>query len=128
MLELMLAGAGPEALVFEQPGEIITLGAIVAEEFFDRTASVISLHPDDLRQSPGWNGQVVYILEDCVSLHEMPRTSVGGTSAADSVQGQPIVQLSDFDRAALEGAYVEATRVSMKISSNGANDGSHRTH
>lgn len=114
MLELMLSGSGPKALVFERAEEILTLGVIVAEEFFKKTTPVVSLRPDDFRQLLGWNGQMVHVLGDCVSLHSIP-TTVCATTVADSAHAQPIVQLSKFDREALEGVYGEATRISMKI-------------
>ncbi|KAF5585096.1 DUF521 domain-containing protein [Fusarium pseudocircinatum] len=80
MMELILNGLGPKALIFKRREDIITLGVIVAEEFFGKTAPVVVLRPEDFHQILGWN-----------------------------------VQLSDFDKASLEGVNGEATRISMKI-------------
>lgn len=43
ILELLLNGASPAAIVLCQPDEIIALGAIVAEELFDRKLPVLCL-------------------------------------------------------------------------------------
>lgn len=96
ILELMLSGLGPKALLFERPEEILTLGVIVVEEFFNKTAPVISLRPGDFQKLLGWNGQMVYVFGDCVSLLPIPE-SANGATAADSNHGKSTLQLSVFD-------------------------------
>ncbi|KAF5643078.1 DUF521 domain protein [Fusarium sp. NRRL 52700] len=99
MMELILNGLGPKALVFKRREDIITLGVIVAEEFFGKTAPVIELRPEDFRQLLNWNGNTVYIHGDKAVLD------------ISSLK----VELSDFDKASLEGVHGEATRISMKV-------------
>ncbi len=111
MMELILNGLGPKALIFERREEIITLGVMVAEELFDKTAPVVTLTPEDFRQVLGWDGKIVHVRGDQVSdtvLEWNAGNGVGGLS-------QSRVQLTDADRAMLDGANGEAARISLKI-------------
>ncbi|RKL22783.1 hypothetical protein BFJ72_g14633, partial [Fusarium proliferatum] len=62
MMELILNGLGPKALIFQRSEEIITLGVMVAEELFNKTAAVVTLNPVDFRQVLDWNGKTVHVL------------------------------------------------------------------
>ncbi|OJJ61726.1 hypothetical protein ASPSYDRAFT_64967 [Aspergillus sydowii CBS 593.65] len=111
MMELILNGLGPKALIFERREEIITLGVMVAEELFDKTAPVVTLRPEDFHQVLGWDGKTVHVRGDQVSdtvLEWNAGNGVGGLS-------QSRVQLTDADRAMLDGANGEAARISLKI-------------
>ncbi|KAF5549752.1 DUF521 domain-containing protein [Fusarium napiforme] len=114
MMELILNGLGPKGLIFKRREDIITLGVIVAEEFFGKTAPVVVLRPEDFHQVLGWNGNTVYIHGDKVS--DLPlHPSLPDHDRAMFDIGSLKVQLSDFDKATLEGVNGEATRISMKI-------------
>ena len=60
LLELLLAGRGPAALVLAEPDEILSLGAIVAEELFGRSLPVVGLGTEAFaaraEQGDGWVG------------------------------------------------------------------------
>jgi cis-L-3-hydroxyproline dehydratase len=114
MMELILNGLGPKALIFKRQEEIITLGVIVAEEFFGKTAPVIALRPEDFRQVLGWNGTAVYIHGDKVSDSPLQLNPPELNRAIFDISSLE-VQLSDFDKATIEGANGEATRISMKV-------------
>ena len=106
LLELLLAGRGPAALVLAEPDEILSLGAIVAEELFGRSLPVVSLgaeafaalaEQDEIAVKDGWVGAPGEFFPD--------RTS---EAPAD-------LQLSAADQAKLAGAEGQAVQAAMKI-------------
>lgn len=118
MLELLLNEKGPKAILFERREEILTLGVMIAEEIFGKSIPVVVLQKEDFRKILRLDGQCVYIVDERVSNSELigqpdtkpPYLSVGGlTSSANGVQ------LSQSDRAFLDGVCGEAARVSMRI-------------
>lgn len=116
MMELILNGMGPKALIFERLEEIITLGVMVAEELFDKTAPVVTLSPDDFRELLGWNGRPVHVQDEQVSdapLNSNDKPNGAVNEAIDLNASN--VQLTDADREMLDGADGEAARVSLKI-------------
>jgi predicted aconitase/predicted aconitase with swiveling domain len=50
LMEIILNGHGPAALVLEQPDEILALGAIVAELVFDKQLPVVTVGPEGFAQ------------------------------------------------------------------------------
>ncbi|MBX5199511.1 DUF521 domain-containing protein [Rhizobium sp. NZLR10] len=49
LLDLILTGRGPAALVFSEAEDVLTLGALIAAEMFDRPMPVIRLSPENFR-------------------------------------------------------------------------------
>ncbi|KUM38704.1 cis-3-hydroxy-L-proline dehydratase [Pseudomonas sp. EpS/L25] len=106
LLELLLAGRGPAALVLAEPDEILSLGAIVAEELFGLSLPVVSLgaeafatlaEHDEIAVSDGWIG--------------VPGRVFPGSHPDDSAE----LQLSATDQAKLAGAQGQAVQAAMKI-------------
>ncbi|MGM3426076.1 cis-3-hydroxy-L-proline dehydratase [Pseudomonas benzopyrenica] len=106
LLELLLAGKGPAALLLAEPDEILSLGAIVAEELFSCSLPVVSLgteafaalaERDEIAVADGWVGAP----ED-----PFPATPVDTPKE---------LQLSATDRAKLAGAEGQAVQAAMKI-------------
>ncbi|KAG5807711.1 hypothetical protein H9Q74_007677 [Fusarium xylarioides] len=114
MMELILNGLGPKALIFKRREDIITLGVIVAEEFFGKTAPVVVLKPEDFSQVLGWNGTTIHIHGDKVSNGPLQLSPPELDRTIFDIHNLK-VQLSDFDKATLQGVNGEATRISMKI-------------
>lgn len=114
MMELILNGLGPKALVFERREEIITLGVMVAEELFDKTAPVVTLSPGDFREVLKWDGRIVHVQGGRVSDIAVDGSSNGVASLCTGLR-QSNVQLTGEDRAMLDGANGEAARISLKI-------------
>jgi len=106
LLELLLAGRGPAALLLAEPDEILSLGAIVAEELFGRSLPVVSLGAeafaaladrDEVAVGDGWVGASEALLPSA-------------TAAAPAE-----LQLSATDQAKLAGAEGQAVQAAMKI-------------
>lgn len=94
ILELILNGQGPAAIVLEHPEAIITLGVIVAEEVFKRSIPVIAV------------GKQAF-----AALKTAKRVRI---SDAVAEIGSDIV-LTDADQAILSGERGEAAAVAMRI-------------
>jgi predicted aconitase/predicted aconitase with swiveling domain len=94
ILELILNGQGPAAIVLEHPEAIITLGVIVAEEVFKRSIPVIAV------------GRQAF-----AGLKTARRVRI-----SDAVEGIGAdIALTDDDQAILTGAHGEASAVAMRI-------------
>ena len=106
LLELLLAGRGPAALLLAEPDEILSLGAIVAEQLFGLSLPVVSLGAeafaalaeiDEIRVSDGWIG------------------SPGGHFPPAAPEDTAELRLSATDQAILDGAQGRAAQAAMKI-------------
>lgn len=115
MMELILNGLGPKALIFERREEIITLGVMVAEELFDKTAAVVTLNPEDFCEALGWDGKTVHIRGELVSDAPLKADSANGAAKPTIDLNNFGVKLTDADRAMLDGASGEAAKISLKI-------------
>jgi len=94
ILELILNGQGPAAIVLEHPEAIITLGVIVAEEVFGRSIPVVAV------------GKEVF-----ARLRTAKRIRI-----SDAVAGiGSDIALTDRDQAILAGERGEAAAVAMRI-------------
>lgn len=116
MMELILNGLGPKALIFERREEIVTLGVMVAEEMFDKTVAVVTLDPEDFRHILRWDGEIVHVHNGRVSnaLSEAAKTGDSPSRLASDIV-KPDVNLTVADRAMLRGEDGEAARVALKI-------------
>jgi predicted aconitase/predicted aconitase with swiveling domain len=119
LMEIILNGHGPAALVLEQPDEILVLGAIVAELVFGRQLPVVSLGTDGFRQLRGalWvnlqaNGQLI------ASSEPGPTTALPATvpaSPSASSEAFHRMHLNPADQAILDGAEGKAKQVALQI-------------
>lgn len=118
MLELLLNGKGPNAILFERREDILTLGVMIAEEIFNRAIPVVTLGPDNFDELWRLNGSYIHVLDRCISADE-PCSLAGdrltAVNRSESETHTSHVKLSDIDRALLDGAHGEAARVSMRI-------------
>lgn len=107
MLELLLNGKGPKAMIFSRQEDILTLGVVVAEEIFGRSLPVVRLAPDDFRRAVKCDR--LTIDGRWVSGHAF--------SAPPPTRDPPVddIALSAGDRALLDGAHGEAAQVAMRI-------------
>lgn len=105
LLDLILGGRGPAALVFRDAEDVLTLGALVAAEMFGANLPVLRLSPDafaTVATARDARIEADAVLADGQRLPVAPPL----TSA---------LELTDADRAMLDGAGGEAQRQSMRI-------------
>lgn len=105
MLETILSGTAPAALVFERVEEILTLGVIVAEEIFGRSIPVVCLAPAGFAQ-----------LRD-VAWAEVDGAFVRAAGLSGGGADFAPVSLSPTaeDQAFLDGAHGLAAQAAMRI-------------
>ncbi|TVY59871.1 Uncharacterized protein Focb16_v003964 [Fusarium oxysporum f. sp. cubense] len=111
MMELILNGLGPKALVFERKDEILTLGVMVAEELFNMTAPVLVLDPEDFSRLITLSSRQVHVEGDRISDAPLQGDASKPTIDANNYG----IQLDDDDRATLSGANGVAARISLNI-------------
>ena len=119
LMEIILNGHGPAALVLEQPDEILVLGAIVAEWVFGQQLPVVSIGAEAFAQlrNARWvslqaNGQLT------ASSAPEPLTalpSAAPASASPRVDAAQGIHLNPEDQAILDGAQGKARQVAMQI-------------
>jgi len=105
LLELILNGHAPAALVFSENEDVLTLGAIVAREAFHRSLPVIRLAPTEFAS--------LFAQEACTiapTRLEAPGLSI---DLSDASTGG--LSLSDSDRAMLDGRDGAAVQTAMRI-------------
>jgi len=105
LLQLSLNGLAPAALVFHAQEEVLTLGALVSERIFERPLPVISLTPADYRRLA--LSHRAQLLGSRILLDE------GEIQLASTRLGD--IELSETDRALLDGARGPAARMAMEI-------------
>jgi predicted aconitase/predicted aconitase with swiveling domain len=105
LLDLILTGRGPAALVFSQAEDVVTLGAMVAAEMFERPLPILRLAEAD------WTA---------LAARPHARITESTITAGDlvlSLAASPdqTLVLSDRDRALLEGTKGRAAQIAMRI-------------
>ncbi|KAL2107476.1 hypothetical protein VUR80DRAFT_5159 [Thermomyces stellatus] len=116
MLELLLNDKGPKGLVFARREDILTLGVMVAEEFFNKSIPVVALDAQDFQKILGFS----HVHIDGNSVSGVTPYDVRESLQADfaTAPSDPLVSsmtLSAQDKAVLEGARGEAARAAMRI-------------
>lgn len=105
LLGLALAGTAPLALIFREGEDILTLGALVAGQLFDRPIAVLRL--TDAEYAALAKEQAAEITGTHLRAGELewPLDPVDGSG----------LELSEEDRAFLHGAHGEAAQLAMEI-------------
>lgn len=116
LLELILNGPAPAALVLAEPDEILTLGTLVAEHVFDVQLPVLCIGHAAFAELAAHAGASVRV--------DGTRLQVFDTAPADGWQATPIAHdgshppsltLSAGDRAILAGEQGRAAQVAMQL-------------
>ncbi|MCZ0963710.1 cis-3-hydroxy-L-proline dehydratase [Paracoccus benzoatiresistens] len=105
LLDMVLQGRAPAALVFSEPEDVVTLGALIASRMFDRPLPVLRLTPQDfaaLARQPE-----ARITRDAIFAGELR------VPLAPLPEGA--LTLTDADRAMLAGAEGPAVQQAMQI-------------
>ncbi|UXT60329.1 DUF521 domain-containing protein [Agrobacterium fabrum] len=105
LLDLILTGRAPSALVFCEAEDVLTLGALVAAEMFDKALPVIRLDAETFSR---------FSRAAHVSIDQNTITA-DGVSLAIAPPATAHLDLTDDDRAMLEGRDGIAVRQAMRI-------------
>lgn len=111
IVELLLNGCAPAALIFQQPEPLLTLGVLIAKEMFQLSIPVLMVNDTAV-----WN---MLSQADTANISSGTMEVVlkhGGSSQSDLTPcEQRSLELSSADRAALNGANGEAARIAMEM-------------
>ncbi|KAI9903059.1 hypothetical protein N3K66_002411 [Trichothecium roseum] len=110
LLELLMNGKGPGALIFERREEILTLGVMVAEEVFGKSIPVVVLSPGDFKSLLSLHGLPLHVQDGRVSAQQ---GEVDYKGQGNDYKSQ--VHLSELDQAFLDGQHGEACRIAMRV-------------
>ncbi|KAK1241746.1 hypothetical protein MKX07_007569 [Trichoderma sp. CBMAI-0711] len=116
LLELLLSGKGPKALIFSRREDILTLGVVVSEEIFHKSIPVVILAVADHEELLGAryvavNGGMVSTVQLGDAMHSPEDDS---PEPLDTTLGLNI-ELSNKDYAFLSGAHGQAAQAAMRI-------------
>lgn len=67
ILELIMNGNGPRALIFERTNEILAVGVFVAEELFGQKIPLVIVGPKNFKTILRWDGEEVFVRDHQVS-------------------------------------------------------------
>uniref|UniRef100_A0A7C1X5G4 DUF521 domain-containing protein n=1 Tax=Pseudomonas graminis TaxID=158627 RepID=A0A7C1X5G4_9PSED len=114
LLELILNGHAPAALVFERVEDILTLGVLIAEHMFGHSIPVISLGEAGFAALR--NVAFVRVEDDCVSGFASPPPPLPRDQTKQASH-RPVTQISltETDQGFLDGACGKAAQVAMGI-------------
>lgn len=119
MLELILNGHAPCALLFGEDEDILTLGVVIADDVFGRSLPVLCLGRENFDRLEGVGrvdvtGSTVRILD---GLPADTGEDTGSTKKASLPDAAivPGVALSAFDRACLDGDHGHAAAIAMRV-------------
>lgn len=105
LLDMALNGKAPAALVFCEPEDVVTLGAMIAAGMFGKPLPVLRLSPE----AHAWLAQArtARITETALEAEGLTLPIAPPATGA--------LELTDHDRAMLDGAEGEATAQAMRI-------------
>jgi len=113
LLELILNGHAPAALVFERVEDILTLGVLIAEQMFGHSIPVISLGEAGfaaLREV-----KFLRVEDSRVTTFDSTPPAVPAPSPRHASRVSHAISLTEMDQAFLDGAYGKAAQVAMGI-------------
>ncbi|WP_206705460.1 cis-3-hydroxy-L-proline dehydratase [Marinomonas colpomeniae] len=114
ILEMMVNGKGPDAIIISRPDDIITLGVWIAQEMFDKSIPVVMLEADEFEKIS--NQKYASIIGEKVQCSEQRfTTNLPFDSASEKSLIWNEITLSDYDRSLLNGEKSLAAQVAMKV-------------
>ena len=116
MLELLLNGPAPAALVLAEPDEILSLGALVAEHVFDVQLPVLCIGHAAFAELERHTGAIARIDGERLQLFtDAPDDDWRATPIAHNDAHSGSIVLSERDRAILAGEQGRAAQVAMQL-------------
>ncbi|HEY0288587.1 MAG TPA: aconitase family protein [Pseudomonas sp.] len=113
LLELILNGHAPAALVFERVEDILTLGVLVAEQMFNQSIPVISLGAEGFAALR--DVHYVRVENDRLTCFDAPPSPLAPRAQQTFNISHAHVTLSETDQALLDGTHGKAAQVAMGI-------------
>ena len=130
ILELILNGIAPKAMVLRQPDAILALGVIVAQELFGKSIPLVSLGPDGFSEIAAapyaavHGATVVAGSSGAGAAAAAADAATAPPSSPDDLLKASALELTNEELAMLEGDNGEAAAVAMRILARaGAIDG-----
>ena len=116
MLELLLNGPAPAALVLAEPDEILSLGALVAEHVFDVQLPVLCIGHAAFAELERHTDAIARIDGERLQLFtDAPDDDWRATPIAHNDAHSGSIVLSERDRAILAGEHGKAAQVAMQL-------------
>ncbi|MCZ4320482.1 aconitase family protein [Pseudomonas anguilliseptica] len=116
LLELILNGPAPAALVLAEPDEILTLGALVAEQVFNVQLPVLCIgHAAFADLEPHAGASVRIDGEQLLLAADAPDSPWSAEPMASTDGPRTSLSLNARDRALLAGEYGQAAQVAMQL-------------
>lgn len=113
MLEILLNGSAPAALVFREDEEILTAGIIVAEVLFGKTVPILVL--SDVEFAKLHDVEVVSIEDDVLVTGELAGYALLTHGNGSPLGDSKTLDLTAKDRARLNGDLGQAAAMAMRI-------------
>lgn len=119
LLELLLNGCNPAALVFEREETILTLGVVVAREFFGKSVPVVQLSGKgfaaiETAELVLIEGGIIRCVEEAV-VNEQKEGVAHSLSYGAELELPDDFTLTAFDRQILAGSLGKAAEVAMRV-------------
>jgi cis-L-3-hydroxyproline dehydratase len=114
MLELLLNGKAPKAILFEREEDILTLGVVVAEELFGKSIPILTLTPENFKRV----ARAEYVKIDnslVVCGDDNTSQTERDLPAADPDHILGAVELTNTDSDMLAGVHGKAAQAAMRI-------------
>ena len=115
LMELISNGHAPAALVLAEAEEILTLGVLVAQTLFERSLPVLCIGSEafaGLQRKAFASVDGTHLSLFDTAPDDTAPTSISDTPTADPGTG---IELTEHDRALLDGSYGKAAQVAMQI-------------
>ncbi|KAG9630763.1 hypothetical protein KCU95_g8596, partial [Aureobasidium melanogenum] len=110
LLELILNGNAPAGFIFEREELILTLGTIIAVEFFEKSVPIVQVESDEFAELAGH--ALVQITDGTVEINP---TSLSNERPAKEKTPLPAINLTELDRAMLKGEHGKAVQVAARV-------------
>ena len=114
LLELLLAGRAPAAIVLRQPDEILAIGAIVGEELFGRSVPLIAIGDRAFDALGASAGGAVTVDGDTLEL-DAPAAELATVDADAGAGASNAPALTSEDEEMLSGRRGKAAQAAMRI-------------
>lgn len=110
LLELLLNGNAPAGFIFQREELILTLGTIIAAEFFEKSVPIVQVEADEFA---GLAGHALVQITD--GIVEVNPSSLSNEKTTKEKSPLPTINLTELDRAMLRGEHGKAVQVAARV-------------